>query len=51
MKLYVNGVEVSCDTLPWDFSTTGKPLPRNGGYCFHDEQLGSNGDYAWFNVW
>lgn len=50
-RLYVNGVEVNCDTLPWEFSATGKPLPRNGGYCFHDDQLGSNGDYAWFNVW
>lgn len=50
-RLYVNGVGVACDTLPWDFSAEGKPLPRHGGYCFHDDGLGSNGDFAWLNTW
>lgn len=50
--LYINGIEVACDTGDaWNWSTLTKPTPRHGGYCFHDDQLGMNGTSAWFTTW
>lgn len=49
-RLHINGTAISC-RYPWDFTADTRPKARNGGYCFHDDKSGANGDYAWFNTW